>query len=111
MAKKIVDDLPVSLTEANKLYLYRLLRDAIGCGRQEFMPRVLEALEQAGITPENLGYADAPALFAKLDDTCQLTAFKGGRYYVTVRQLPAWDAMLEAAEKSKGQAGGKPGKP
>ena len=55
MAKKIVDDLPVSLTEANKLYLYRLLRDAIGCGRQEFMPRVLEALEQAGITPENLG--------------------------------------------------------
>ena len=27
MAKKIVDDLPVSLTEANKLYLYRLLRD------------------------------------------------------------------------------------
>lgn len=111
MAKKIVDDLPVSLTEANKLYLYRLLRDAIGCGRQEFMPRVLEALEQAGITPENLGYADAPALFAKLDDICQLTAFKGGRYYVTVRQLPAWDAMLEAAEKSKGQAGGKPGKP
>lgn len=111
MAKKIVDDLPVSLTEANKLYLYRLLRDAIGCGRQEFMPRVLEALEQAGITPENLGYADAPALFAKLDDICQLTAFKGGRYYVTVRQLPAWDAMLEAAEKSKGQAGDKPGKP
>lgn len=112
MAKKIIEDLPVSLTEANKLYLYRLLRDAIGCGRQEFMPRVLEALEQAGITPENLGYADGPALFAKLDDICQLTAFKGGRYYVTVKPRTDWDAMLETAEKNKGQAakGGKPWK-
>ena len=111
MAKKHVEEGPVALTEANKLYLYRLLRDAVGCGRQVFMPRVLEALAEQGITPENLGHADGPALFAKLGDFCQLTTFKGGRYYVTVTPRADWDASLDAAEKAKGQAGGKPGKP
>ncbi len=111
MAKKhLTEEGPVTLTEANKLYLYALLRDAVGCGRQAFMPRVLEALGEAGITPENLGYDDAEALFAKLGDLCQLTTFKGGRHYVTVTPRADWDEALAAAEESK-KPTGKGGKP
>ena len=111
MAKKhLTEEGPVTLTEANKLYLYALLRDAVGCGRQAFMPRVLEAFGEAGITPENLGYDDAEALFAKLGDFCQLTTFKGGRHYVTVTPRADWDEALAAAEESK-KPTGKGGKP
>lgn len=111
MAKKrLTEEGPVTLTEANKLYLYALLRDAVGCGRQAFMPRVLEALGETGITPENLGYDDAEALFAKLGDLCQLTTFKGGRHYVTVTPRADWDEALAAAEESK-KPTGKGGKP
>lgn len=111
MAKKhLTEEGPVTLTEANKLYLYALLRDTVGCGRQAFMPRVLEALGETGITPENLGYDDAEALFAKLGDFCQLTTFKGGRHYVTVTPRADWDEALAAAEESK-KPTGKGGKP
>ena len=52
MAKKhLVNDDPVTLTDANKLYLYSLLRQAVGCGRQVFMPRVLEALAAGELEP------------------------------------------------------------
>lgn len=111
MAKKhLTEEGPVTLTEANKLYLYALLRDTVGCGRQAFMPRVLEALGETGITPESLGYDDAEALFAKLGDFCQLTTFKGGRHYVTVTPRADWDEALAAAEESK-KPTGKGGKP
>ena len=51
MAKKQIVDLPVQLTDANKLYLYRLLGNALGIGRQTFLPRAIEALEAEDITP------------------------------------------------------------
>ena len=35
------------LSLGNHIYLYRLLRDALGCGKQAFMPKVEEALEAA----------------------------------------------------------------
>ena len=111
MAKKhLVNDGPVTLTDANKLYLYALLKQAVGCGRQVFMPHVLEALADAGITPENLGFESAEALFGKLGDFCQLTTFKGGRHYVTVTPRADWDEALAAAEESK-KPTGKGGKP
>ena len=111
MSKKhLVENGPVTLTDANRLYMYALLRQAVGCGRQVFMPRVLEALAEAGLTPENLGFESAEALFSKLGDFCQLTTFKGGRHYVTVTPRADWDDALAAAEESKKPAG-KGGKP
>ena len=113
MSKKhLVENGPVTLTDANRLYMYALLRQAVGCGRQVFMPRVLEALAEAGLTPENLGFESAEALFSKLGDFCQLTTFKGGRHYVTVTPRADWDEALVAAEESKKPAskGGKPWK-
>lgn len=111
MAKKQIVDLPVQLTDANRLYLYRLLSNALGIGRQAFLPRAVEALEAEGITPEGLGHATAQDLFAALDGVCELTAFKGGRFYVTVTRNETFDAALAAGDESKKSAGkGKPWK-
>ena len=41
MSKTIVKP---TLSLGNHIYLYRLLRDAIGCGKQTFMTQVEEAL-------------------------------------------------------------------
>lgn len=111
MAKRHIDDGPVALTDANRLYLYKLLGEALGIGRQAFLPRALEALAQEGITPENLGHPDAQALFSALSDFCQLTAFKGGRFYVTVTRREDWDQALAAAETPRQSGAGKGGKP
>lgn len=111
MAKKQIVDLPVQLTDANKLYLYRLLSNALGIGRQAFLPRAVEALEAEGITPEGLGHATAQDLFAALDGVCELTVFKGGRFYVTVTRNETFDAALAAGDESKKSIGkGKPWK-
>ena len=111
MSKKhLVENGPATLTDANRLYMYALLRQAVGCGRQVFMPRVLEVLAEAGLTPENLGFESAEALFSKLGDFCQLTTFKGGRHYVTVTPRADWDDAIAAAGESKKPAG-KGGKP
>ena len=109
MAKKQIVDLPVQLTDANRLYLYRLLSNALGIGRQAFLPRAVKALEAEGITPEGLGHATAQDLFAALDGVCELTVFKGGRFYVTVTRNETFDAALAAGDESK-KSGGK-GKP
>lgn len=111
MAKRHIDDGPVALTDANRLYLYKLLGEALGIGRQAFLPHALEALAQEGITPENLGHPDAQALFSALSDFCQLTAFKGGRFYVTVTRREDWDQALAAAETPRQSGAGKGGKP
>ena len=105
---------PVQLTPANKLYLYQLLSESIGIGKQTFSTRALEALAEQEITPETLGHESAQSLFEALSDFVQLTPFKGGRLYVTVLRQEEWDSALEAAgsgtsEGSK-QAGGKGGK-
>ena len=111
MTKKQIVDLPVQLTDANKLYLYRLLSNALGIGRQAFLPRAVEALEAEGITPEGLGHATAQDLFAALDGVCELTVFKGGRFYVTVTRNETFDAALVAGDESKKSTGkGKPWK-
>lgn len=111
MAKRHIGDGPVALTDANRLYLYKLLGEALGIGRQTFLPRALEALAAEGITPENLGHPDAQALFSTLSDFCQLTAFKGGRFYVTVTRREDWDQVLAVAEAPRQGGAGKGGKP
>ena len=111
MAKKQIVDLPVQLTDANKLYLYRLLSNTLGIGRQAFLPRAVEALEAEGITPEGLGRTTAQDLFTALDGVCELTVFKGGRFYVTVTRNETFDAALAAGDESKKSIGkGKPWK-
>lgn len=47
MSKTIVRP---TLSLGNHIYLYRLLRDAIGCGKQTFMTQVEEALTAGDMT-------------------------------------------------------------
>lgn len=109
-----IDSKP-GLTPGNKLFLYGFLRDAIGCGKQTFLPRVDEALAAEGLTGADLGFSDTRALMEELAEFAKLTAFKGGRAYVTLTAMPEWDAALEAAAAggATGKAGGsgRQGKP
>ena len=92
-----------TLSLGNHIYLYRLLRDAIGCGKQTFMTQVEEALAAGDMAAYDLGFESTRELLEELDDCIKLTVFKGGRLYATVIANEAWDAALAKGEdKPKG---------
>ena len=100
------------LTLNNQLYLYQLLSETIGVGKQTLLPHVEEALAQDGIEAADLGAETVRAALELLGSFIELKIFKGGRVYVIVRQQPEWDALLAKAEKAAGKAAasGKPWK-
>ncbi len=105
MSKTIVRP---TLSLGNHIYLYRLLRDAIGCGKQTFMTQVEEALAAGDMTAYDLGFESTRELLEELNDCIKLTVFKGGRLYATVIANEAWDAALAKGEdKPKGTKGTK----
>lgn len=95
MSKTIVRP---TLSLGNHIYLYRLLRDAIGCGKQTFMTQVEEALAAGDMTAYDLGFESTRELLEELDDCIKLTVFKGSRLYATVIANEAWDAALAKGE-------------
>lgn len=105
MSKTIVKP---TLSLGNHIYLYRLLRDAIGCGKQTFMTQVEEALAAGDMAAYDLGFESTRELLEELDDCIKLTVFKGGRLYATVIANDAWDAALAKGEdKPKAAKGAK----
>ena len=99
MSKTIVRP---TLSLGNHIYLYRLLRDAIGCGKQTFMTQVEEALAAGDMTAYDLGFESTRELLEELNDCIKLTVFKGGRLYATVIANEAWDtALAKGEDKSK----------
>lgn len=105
MSKTIVRP---TLSLGNHIYLYRLLRDAIGCGKQTFMTQVEEALAAGDMTAYDLGFESTRKLLEELNDCIKLTVFKGGRLYATVIANEAWDAALAKGEdKPKAAKGAK----
>ena len=105
MSKTIVRP---TLSLGNRIYLYRLLRDAIGCGKQTFMTQVEEALAAGDMAAYDLGFESTRELLEELDDCIKLTVFKGGRLYATVIANDAWDAALAKGEdKPKAAKGAK----
>lgn len=105
MSKTIVKP---TLSLGNHIYLYRLLRDAIGCGKQTFMTQVEEALAAGDMVAYDLGFESTRELLEELDDCIKLTVFKGGRLYATVIANEAWDAALAKGEdKPKATKGAK----
>lgn len=105
MSKTIVRP---TLSLGNHIYLYRLLRDAIGCGKQTFMTQVEEALAAGDMTAYDLGFESTRELLEELNDCIKLTVFKGGRLYATVIANDAWDAALAKGEdKPKAVKGAK----
>lgn len=105
MSKTIVRP---TLSLGNHIYLYRPLRDAIGCGKQTFMTQVEEALAAGDMAAYDLGFESTRELLEELDDCIKLTVFKGGRLYATVIANDAWDAALAKGEdKPKAAKGAK----
>lgn len=105
MSKTIVKP---TLSLGNHIYLYRLLRDAIGCGKQTFMTQVEEALAAGDMAACDLGFESTRELLEELDDCIKLTVFKGGRLYATVIANETWDAALAKGEdKPKAAKGAK----
>lgn len=105
MSKTIVRP---TLSLGNHIYLYRLLRNAIGCGKQTFMTQVEEALAAGDMTAYDLGFESTRELLEELDDCIKLTVFKGGRLYATVIANDTWDAALAKGEdKPKATKGAK----
>ena len=105
MSKTIVTP---TLSLGNHIYLYRLLRDAIGCGKQTFMTQVEEALAAGDMAAYDLGFESTRELLEELDDFIKLTVFKGGRLYATVIANDTWDAALAKGEdKPKAAKGAK----
>ena len=105
MSKTIVKP---TLSLGNHIYLYRLLRDAIGCGKQTFMTQVEEALAAGDMAACDLGFESTRELLEELDGCIKLTVFKGGRLYATVIANEAWDAALAKGEdKPKAAKGAK----
>lgn len=103
-----------TLTQNNRIYLYRLLSHELGCGKQAFLPNVEGALAGDRMTAEDLGYESTRALLEALDEFVKLTIFKGGRIYATVIAQPVWDealAALESGSSAKSDGGSKSGKP
>ena len=94
-----------ALSVGNQIYLYRLLSESIGCGRQTIMGKVEEALAADRMGAEDLGFESTRALLEALDAFVALTVFKGGRIYATVTAQPAWDEALAAPEKQAAPAG------
>lgn len=94
-----------SLTLGNHIYLYRLLSEAIGCGKQTFLTQVEEALEKESLGAADLGFESTRELLEELDDFIKLTVFKGGRIYATVIAQPAWDEALAAPQKKADTSG------
>ena len=94
-----------SLTLGNHIYLYRLLSEAIGCGKQTFLTQVEEALEKESLGAADLGFESTRELLEELDDFIKLTIFKGGRIYATVIAQPAWDEALAAPQKKADTSG------
>lgn len=105
MSKTIVKP---TLSLGNHIYLYRLLRDAIGCGKQTFMTQVEEALAAGDMAAYDLGFEPTRELLEELDDCIKLTVFKGGRLYATVIANEAWDtALTKGEDKPKAAKGAK----
>lgn len=105
MSKTIVNP---TLSLGNHIYLYRLLRDAIGCGKQTFMTQVEEALAAGDMAAYDLGFESTRELLEELDDCIKLTVFKGGRLYATVIANEAWDtALAKGEDKPKAAKGAK----
>ena len=105
MSKTIVKP---TLSLGNHIYLYRLLRDAIGCGKQTFITQVEEALATGDMAAYDLGFESTRELLEELDDCIKLTVFKGGRLYATVIDNDAWDtALAKGEDKPKAAKGAK----
>ena len=96
-----------NVNAGNRLYLYRLLSQQLGVGKQTPMDKAEKVIENDGFVPSDLGFDDMRSLCEALPEFVKVTAFKGGYVYATVLVNPELDAMLQKAAKPAEKSAGK----
>ncbi|MBQ9058912.1 MAG: hypothetical protein IJ125_06985 [Atopobiaceae bacterium] len=87
------------MSEGNRLYLYKLLKEELGIGRQSSVSQFEDVLSADDIAPQDLECESTLELLESLDDIVKLTVFKKGRVFVTLLSHERYDAILERLEK------------
>lgn len=103
-----------TISTNNALYLYKLLKQELGCNRQTPLSDVEATLLADGIVPADLDCADTTTLMEALPEFIKLTVFKKGRVFVTIMPHEDFDAVLDKIDEpgaaDKAAAKGKPWK-
>lgn len=103
-----------TISTNNALYLYKLLKQELGCNRQTPLSDVEATLLADGIVPADLDCADINTLMEALPEFIKLTVFKKGRVFVTIMPHEDFDAVLDKIDEpsaaDKAAAKGKPWK-
>ncbi|WP_169726171.1 DUF3825 domain-containing protein [Atopobium fossor] len=98
----------------NALYLYKLLKQELGYGRQIPLSDVEAVLLADDITPADLDCTDIGALMEALPEFVKLTVFKKGRIFATIMPHADFDQALEKIDEpttaDKAATKGKPWK-
>lgn len=107
-----------TMTPGNRLYLYRLLADQIGVGKQVPIEQAEEVLRADDVLPQDVGFETAQAMLESdhFAGIARVDVFKKGRILVTMLPSAEMDEASEkaalaeanqAAEKAGANAGGK----
>ncbi|MDU5130286.1 DUF3825 domain-containing protein [Atopobium minutum] len=88
-----------TISKNNALYLYKLLKEELGCGIQTPLSTVEAILMADEITPVDLDCADINALMTALPDFVKLTVFKKGRVFVTIIPNEEFDSALDKLDE------------
>lgn len=92
-----------TMTPGNRLYIYRLLSEALGYGKQVPIERGEEALRADDVLPEDVGFDTFRAMMESkhFAGSARVEVFKKGRILLTMLRNAELDEMLAAAAKAE----------
>ena len=92
-----------SMTPGNRLYLYRLLSQELGFGKQVPIERGEEALKADDVQPQDVGFETFRAMMESkhFQGAARVEVFKKGRILLTMLRNPELTEALEQAAKAE----------
>lgn len=92
-----------SMTPGNRLYIYRLLSEKLGYGKQVTIERAEEVLTADDVQAADVGFDSARAMLESkhFQGSARVEVFKKGRILVTMLRNAELDAQLLEAQKAE----------
>ena len=92
-----------SMTPGNRLYIYRLLSEKLGYGKQVTIERAEEVLSADDVQAADVGFDSARAMLESkhFQGSARVEVFKKGRILVTMLRNAELDAQLQEAQKAE----------
>lgn len=92
-----------SMTPGNRLYIYRLLSEGLGYGKQATVERAEEVLAADDVQAADVGFGTVRAMLESkhFQGAARVEVFKKGRVLVTMLRNPELDAQLQEAQKAE----------